>query len=75
MWVTAQECMGVAGMPTTASNVRRQLEKFASGKCDVFRKRQGTKAIEYDATILPVDVRAALLLSRGCVETSRGVIE
>ncbi|EEI1617890.1 transposase [Salmonella enterica] len=75
MWVTAQECMGVAGMPKTASNTRRQLEKLASGRCDVFRKRRGTKAIEYDATILPVDVRAALLLSRGCVETSRGAIE
>lgn len=67
--------MGVAGMPKTASNTRRQLEKLASGRCDVFRKRRGTKAIEYDATILPVNVRAALLLSRGCVETSRGAIE
>ncbi|HBC0987596.1 TPA: hypothetical protein IGZ61_002270 [Escherichia coli] len=53
VWVTAQECIGVPGFPVGVSNVRNRLDKLAADHPESKRKRAGTKAYEYNATILP----------------------
>ncbi|WP_421241717.1 S24 family peptidase [Aeromonas enteropelogenes] len=53
LWVTAQDIAGLEGMPTTDRRTRDILEELASGKEGVKRKRRGTKAFEYNASILP----------------------
>ncbi|WP_048797086.1 MULTISPECIES: transposase domain-containing protein [Serratia] len=74
LWLSPKECKGLPGIPQTAPGVvlRAKNEGWIS------RARQGIKggkAIEYHVGSLPVEARAALLLSRGQVETSVGTIE
>ena len=73
-WVTVQECVGLCCFPNSAPNIRRKLESYVSGRSDLCRKRNGTKAMEYNVSALPTDVRAAILLERGKVETTHGII-
>ncbi|EJX5188437.1 DNA-binding domain-containing protein, partial [Salmonella enterica] len=74
-WVTVQECIGLTTFPKGPANIRRKLESLVCGREDLFRKRQGSKAVEYHFSALPAETRAELLLQRGKVETSHGVIE
>ncbi|MGA5655233.1 transposase domain-containing protein [Rahnella contaminans] len=61
-------------MPKTVQNARKRLEFYCLGRAELRRKRAGSKAFEYHISILPADVRAELLQSRGQVETSGGII-
>ena len=73
MWLSAKDCMGLVGMPTTAAGVNYKAKKLGWPS----RKKQGVqggKAIEYHISALPADVRAELLAARGQIETSDGVI-
>ena len=74
-WVTVQECVGLSGFPVSPANIRRKLENLVCGRNELFRKRQGSKAVEYRLDALPVEARAELLLKQGAVETSQGIVE
>ncbi|MBV4411343.1 Mu transposase C-terminal domain-containing protein [Enterobacteriaceae bacterium YMB-R22] len=74
-WVTVQECVGLSGFPVSPANIRRKLESLVCGRSALFRKRRGSKAVEYRLDVLPVEARAELLLKQGAIETSQGVIE
>ncbi|EBC0167483.1 transposase, partial [Salmonella enterica] len=74
-WVTVQECLGLSCFPSGPANVRRKLESLVCGRNEFFRKRQGSKAVEYRLDALPVEARAELLLKQGVIETSQGIIE
>ncbi|EBS4105280.1 hypothetical protein ZD86_02160 [Salmonella enterica subsp. enterica] len=52
LWLTPQECVGKYGLPTTPTNVRNQLNKLSEDKPELKRKREGTKAYEYNITVL-----------------------
>ncbi|HGG3381522.1 TPA: hypothetical protein ACJFZB_002915 [Salmonella enterica subsp. enterica serovar Stanley] len=52
LWLTPQECVGKYGFPTTPTNVRNQLNKLTEDKPEFKRKREGTKAYEYNITAL-----------------------
>ncbi|HBL0734300.1 transposase domain-containing protein [Kluyvera cryocrescens] len=73
-WVTVQECIGLSCFPRSAPNIRKKLETASSCSEGMRRKRSGSKAMEYNTAILPVEARAELLLKRGKVETSKGVV-
>ncbi len=59
MYVSAQECVGLVGMPTMVHNIRNKLNKWANE--DQKRKRQGSKAFEYHVDCLPEETRLHLL--------------
>ena len=59
-WVIASEVAGLEGMPTTDRRARDELERLSAGREGVKRKRSGTKAFEYHASILPQYVIDAL---------------
>ncbi|ECC9940750.1 hypothetical protein WDI34_005488 [Salmonella enterica subsp. enterica] len=52
LWLTPQECLGKYGFPTTPTNVRNQLNKLIEDRPELKRKREGTKAYEYNITAL-----------------------
>ncbi|SPW34031.1 Uncharacterised protein [Edwardsiella tarda] len=60
MWVTAQECLGLAGFPSAEKNVRARLEKLIEQNFEWKRKRQGTKAFEYYIECLPAEAQRIL---------------
>ncbi|KFC05292.1 bacteriophage Mu DNA-binding protein, partial [Trabulsiella guamensis ATCC 49490] len=74
IWVTVKECSGLDSFPLDTSNIWRRLEKLSAGRSELRRKRAGTKAFEYHISVLPPEVRAELLASRGLIETSSGLI-
>ncbi|WP_376740092.1 DNA-binding protein, partial [Vibrio crassostreae] len=55
MYISAQECVGLVGMPTMVHNVRNKLNKLANSNQK--RKRQGSKAFEYHIDCLPEETR------------------
>lgn len=59
MYVSAQECLGLVGMPTRVHNIRNKLNKLANA--DQKRKRQGSKTFEYHIDCLPEETRLYLL--------------
>ncbi|CAK1713780.1 transposase [Vibrio crassostreae] len=59
MYISAQECVGLVGMPTMVHNVRNKLNKLADSNQK--RKRQGSKAFEYHIDCLPEETRLHLL--------------
>ncbi|TCC68528.1 transposase, partial [Citrobacter braakii] len=73
-WVCAIEVTGIAGLPSTTRRTRDALEKLVMGRTELRRKRAGTKAFEYHISVLPPEVRAELLATRGLIETSSGLI-
>ncbi|HCR2154493.1 TPA: Mu transposase C-terminal domain-containing protein [Enterobacter asburiae] len=75
MFVTVNELVGVPGLPTTLQGLRYSLKKCADNSPELVRKRAGSKAFEYHISVLPPEVRAELLSSKGMVETSSGVID
>lgn len=74
LWVTVQDCCGVAGLPAGAQNVRRKLEGFVAGNESLTRKRSGSKAVEFNVSAFPAQIRAEVLLRHNRVETSAGLI-
>ncbi|CNJ73667.1 transposase [Yersinia pseudotuberculosis] len=65
VWVTAQECVGLPGLPSMQHNIRANLDKLAG---EERRKRAGSKAFEYHINCLPPVARAAVLKAQGTVE-------
>ncbi|KFB98097.1 bacteriophage Mu DNA-binding protein, partial [Trabulsiella guamensis ATCC 49490] len=61
-------------MPNTEPGIRNRFETLVAGRSELRRKRAGTKAFEYHISVLPPEVRAELLASRGLIETSSGLI-
>ncbi|MCR9669418.1 transposase domain-containing protein [Vibrio parahaemolyticus] len=57
MWVTAKELIGLSGVPTSVHKIRAMLDRLSTEESK--RKRQGTKAFEYQLSILPVPVQTA----------------
>ncbi|EBK9112321.1 transposase, partial [Salmonella enterica] len=53
MYVIAKELVGLPGMPETEKGIRGALQRFSKGLDDCFRRREGTKAIEYHINCLP----------------------
>ncbi|EBN1939347.1 transposase, partial [Salmonella enterica] len=53
MYVVAKELVGIPCMPATEKGIREALRRFAQGQDDCFRRREGTKAIEYHIDCLP----------------------
>lgn len=60
MWVTAQECAGIGGLPTRDQNVRARLDRATAKNPEWKRKRQGTKAFEYYIECLPAEAQRIL---------------
>lgn len=75
MFVTVNELVGVPGLPTTLQGLRYSLNKCADNSPELVRKRAGSKAFEYHISVLPPEVRAELLASKGLIETSSGIID
>ncbi|MBE8578610.1 transposase domain-containing protein [Vibrio sp. OPT18] len=59
MFVTAKDCLGLAGMPTRIHNVRNKLNKLALDHQK--RKCEGSKAFEYHIDCLPEEARLYLI--------------
>ncbi|SKA66376.1 transposase domain-containing protein [Enterovibrio nigricans] len=59
MFVTAKDCLGLAGMPTRIHNVRNKLNKLALDHQK--RKCEGSKAFEYHIDCLPEATRLFLI--------------
>ncbi|QHJ80014.1 MAG: hypothetical protein [Caudoviricetes sp.] len=59
-WLTAQECIGLPGFPSGVSNIRNRLEKLAANNPNGRRKRAGSKAYEYNVSLLPEYIRQYL---------------
>lgn len=74
MFVVAKELVGAPGLPKTVKGIREALARYSAGAEDKVRKRAGGKAFEYHISVLPPEVRAELLTSKGLVETSSGFI-
>ncbi|EKC9538794.1 transposase, partial [Salmonella enterica] len=53
MYVVAKELVGLPGMPATEKGIREALQRLSKGLDDCFRRREGTKAIEYHINCLP----------------------
>lgn len=75
MFVTVNELVGIPGLPTTLQGLRYSLNKCADNSPELVRKRAGSKAFEYHISVLPPEVRAELLASKGLIETSSGIID
>ncbi|EEZ5537881.1 transposase [Shigella sonnei] len=60
MWVTAQQCLGLAGFPAAEKNVRARLDKLTEQNPEWKRKRKGTKAFEYYIECLPAEAQRIL---------------
>lgn len=75
IWLTVKECVGVSGFPVGESNIRKRLESLVAGRAELRRKREKSKAFEYHISVLPPDVRAEVLASRGLIETSAGTVQ
>lgn len=60
MYVTVNELIGLPGLPGTVQGVRYTLNKCAAGLPEMMRRRQGTKAFEYNVDCLPDSAREAV---------------
>jgi phage repressor protein C with HTH and peptisase S24 domain len=60
-WFIASEVSGKPQMPTSDRRSRDELERLLKGREHLKRRRQGTKAYEYHASILPPETQQALL--------------
>lgn len=60
MFVTVNELIGLPGLPGTVQSVRYTLNKCAAGLPEIMRRRQGTKAYEYNVDCLPDATREAV---------------
>ncbi|EFS0482546.1 DDE-type integrase/transposase/recombinase [Salmonella enterica] len=61
MYVIAKELVGLPGMPETEKGIRGALQRFSKGLDDCFRRREGTKAIEYHIDCLPKVTQESVL--------------
>jgi putative transposase len=60
MYFSVNELVGVAGLPGTAQGVRAALKKLTGTSPELVRKRQGSKAFEYNIECLPAMAQEAL---------------
>ncbi|HAK6768374.1 TPA: hypothetical protein H2S92_000286 [Salmonella enterica] len=72
-WFSAKELEGVTGLPTSSSAISRKARR-EGWKCQQIKGIKGV-AYEFHLSSFPVEVRTALFLQVGSVETSHGVIE
>ncbi|ENG9756115.1 Mu transposase C-terminal domain-containing protein [Salmonella enterica] len=72
-WFSAKELEGVSGLPTSSSAISRKARR-EGWKCQQIKGIKGV-AYEFHLSSFPVEVRTALFLQIGSVETSHGVIE
>ncbi|HHT8363878.1 TPA: transposase domain-containing protein [Salmonella enterica] len=72
-WFSAKELEGVTGLPTSSSAISRKARR-EGWKCQQIKGIKGV-AYEFHLSSFPVEVRTALFLRVGSVETSHGVIE
>ncbi|EOX3330199.1 S24 family peptidase [Vibrio cholerae] len=61
LWFIASEVSGKPQMPTSDRRARDELERLLKGRVHLKRRRQGTKAYEYHASILPPETQQALV--------------
>lgn len=53
MFLTANELVGIPGLPGTVQGIRNRLNKLSGDHPELIRKRTGTKAFEYHIDCLP----------------------
>ncbi|MGL1163531.1 transposase domain-containing protein [Vibrio parahaemolyticus] len=73
MWVTAKELIGLTGVPTRVHNIRAMLDRLSTE--DSKRKRQGTKAFEYQLNVLPVPIQTAFYKREEKVQVGEQVLD
>ncbi|WP_079826629.1 Mu transposase C-terminal domain-containing protein [Salmonella enterica] len=61
MFVSVNDLIGLPGLPGTAPGIRYALKKLLVGTYGEFRRREGTKAIEYHIDCLPKVTQEAVL--------------
>ncbi|MBQ4781982.1 DDE endonuclease [Pectobacterium versatile] len=64
-WLTIAEILGAPGYPTTERGLRMTMDKQAAIQPSIRRKRQGTKAFEYNISTLTPLARTYVLRQRG----------
>lgn len=60
MFVTVNDVVGLPGLPGTVQGVRWTLNKRASNRPNLVRRREGTKAFEYHIDCLPEPAQQAV---------------
>lgn len=65
IWLSITEILGAPGYPTTERGLRMAMDKQALAQPDIRRKRQGSKAFEYNINCLAPVARAYVLKQRG----------
>ncbi|OZI15529.1 transposase [Sodalis-like symbiont of Philaenus spumarius] len=60
MFVSANELLGITGLPGTVQGIRLALNKWAGNAETMKRKRAGTKAYEYHIDCLPAEAQRVL---------------
>ncbi len=73
MWVTAKELIGLTGVPTRVHNIRAMLDRLSTEESK--RKRQGTKAFEYQLNVLPVPIQTAFYKREEKVQVGEQVLD
>lgn len=62
IWVTAQECVGLPGLPSMVHNIRNNLDKASGSYDELKRRRDGSKAFEYHVDCLPMEAQEVIKL-------------
>lgn len=73
MWVTAKELIGLSGVPTSVHKIRAMLDRLSTEESK--RKRQGTKAFEYQLNVLPVPIQTAFYKREEKVQVGEQVLD
>lgn len=60
MFVSANELLGITGLPGTVQGIRLALNKWAGNADSMKRKRAGTKAYEYHIDCQPAEAQRVL---------------
>ncbi|EHA6961944.1 DDE endonuclease [Vibrio parahaemolyticus] len=73
MWVTAKELIGLSGVPTSVHKIRAMLDRLSTEESK--RKRQGTKAFEYQLNVLPVPIQTAFYKREEKIQVGEQVLD
>ena len=57
MWLTVSELVKYQSLPNTIRGCRKALDKLANKKPNMRRKRDGSKAFEYNSSELPIEIQ------------------
>ena len=57
MWVTVSDLTNCKGFPTTERGCRKALDKLAKENPDIRRKKEGSKAFEYNSLCFPTELQ------------------